>query len=202
MIKYDNNGEIIACLLDETGVISKERIKKENYKQFKKEFDEVVELLSLNKLYNSMCSELLDYKITDDLEFKTIAENKYDTVTIVRNSPVISHEDNEILTMDKQAYEHFHELCVDLLIKVKRSWNKLNEVERFIIKCLEFDTPPDTDENISYKLKYDSKKYYQFKKSAFIKLGLQLKVSESKKSKYFILPEDFNPNDSIYVDFE
>lgn len=32
MIKYDNNGEIIACLLDETGVISKERIKKENYK--------------------------------------------------------------------------------------------------------------------------------------------------------------------------
>lgn len=202
MIKYDNNGEIIACLLDETGVISKERIKKENYKQFKKEFDEVVELLSLNKLYNSMCSELLDYKITDDLEFKTIAENKYHTVTIVRNSPVISYEDNEILTMDKQAYEHFHELCVDLLIKVKRSWNKLNEVERFIIKCLEFDTPPDTDENISYKLKYDSKKYYQFKKSAFIKLGLQLKVSESKKSKYFILPEDFNPNDSIYVDFE
>ncbi len=202
MIKYDNNGEIIACLLDETGVISKERIKKENYKQFKKDFDEVVELLSLNKLYNSMCSELLDYEITDDLEFKTIAENKYHTVTIVRNSPVISYEDNEILTMDKQAYEHFHELCVDLLIKVKRSWNKLNEVERFIIKCLEFDTPPDTDENISYKLKYDSKKYYQFKKSAFIKLGLQLKVSESKKSKYFILPEDFNPNDSIYVDFE
>ena len=202
MIKYDNNGEIIACLLDETGVISKERIKKENYKQLKKDFDEVVELLSLNKLYNSMCSELLDYEITDDLEFKTIAENKYHTVTIVRNSPVISYEDNEILTMDKQAYEHFHELCVDLLIKVKRSWNKLNEVERFIIKCLEFDTPPDTDENISYKLKYDSKKYYQFKKSAFIKLGLQLKVSESKKSKYFILPEDFNPNDSIYVDFE
>ena len=202
MIKYDNNGEIIACLLDETGVISKERIKKENYKQFKKDFDKVVELLSLNKLYNSMCSELLDYEITDDLEFKTIAEKKYHTVTIVRNSPVISFEDNEILTMDKQAYEHFHELCVDLLIKVKRSWNKLNEVERFIIKCLEFDTPPDTDENISYKLKYDSKKYYQFKKSAFIKLGLQLKVSESKKSKYFILPEDFNPNDSIYVDFE
>lgn len=202
MIKYDNNGEIIACLLDETGVISKERIKQENYKQYKKDFDEVVELLSLNKLYHSMCSELLDYEITDDLEFKTIAENKYHTVTIVRNSPVISYEDNEILTMDKQAYEHFHELCVDLLIKVKRSWNKLNEVERFIIKCLEFDTPPDTDENISYKLKYDSKKYYQFKKSAFIKLGLQLKVSESKKSKYFILPEDFNPNDSIYVDFE
>ena len=68
-----------------------------------------------------MCSELLDYEIADDLEFKTIAENKYHTVTIVRNSPVISYEDNEILTMDKQAYEHFHELCVDLLIKVKRS---------------------------------------------------------------------------------
>ena len=98
MIKYDNNGEIIACLLDETGVISKERIKQENYKQYKKDFDEVVELLSLNKLYHSMCSELLNYEITDDLEFKTIVIDKY-------------------------------------------------------------DTPPDTDENISYKLKYDSKKY-------------------------------------------
>ena len=202
MIKYDNNGEIIACLLDETGVISKERIKQENYKQYKKDFDEVVELLSLNKLYHSMCSELLNYEITDDLEFKTIVIDKYDTPTIVKNSPVISFEDNEILTMDKQAYEYFYELCINLLIKVKRSWDKLNEVERFIIKCLEFDTPPDTDENISYKLKYDSKKYYQFKESAFIKLGIQLKVGETRKSKFFLFPEEVENGDNVYLDFE
>lgn len=141
MIKYDNNGEIIACLLDETGVISKERIKQENYKQYKKDFDEVVELLSLNKLYHSMCSELLNYEITDDLEFKTIVIDKY-------------------------------------------------------------DTPPDTDENISYKLKYDSKKYYQFKESVFIKLGIQLKVSEARKSKFFLFPEEAQNGDNVYLDFE
>lgn len=149
-----------------------------------------------------MCSELLNYEITDDLEFKTIVIDKYDIPTIVKNSPVISFEDNEILTMDKQAYEYFYELCINLLIKVKRSWDKLNEVERFIIKCLEFDTPPDTDENISYKLKYDSKKYYQFKESAFIKLGIQLKVGEARKSKFFLFPEKAENGDNVYLDFE
>ena len=86
--------------------------------------------------------------------------------------------------MNIVAYEHFHQLCSELLIKVKRSWDKLNEVEKVIIKSLEFDTPPDTDENISYKLGYDSKKYYQYKESGFIKLGMQLQVGNTKKLEY------------------
>ena len=185
MIKYDSNGELIVGLLDDSGVISKERIKEENYKQYKKDFDEIVELLALNKLYHSLYTEILDYHISDNLEFVTLADSIYETSTYVKDNSFEFKKDNQVTTMDKKAYEDYYELCCELLIKVKRSWSKLNEVERFIIKCLEFNIPPDNDENISYKLGYDSKKYYQYKESGFIKLGMQLKVSESKEFIYF-----------------
>ena len=182
MVKYDSNGELIFGLLDDSGVISKETIKEENYKQYKKDFDEIIEILTLNKLYHSLYTEILDYHISDDLEFVTLAANTYETASRVKDIPILLKEDNQVFTMDKALYKTYYELCCDLLIKVKRSWNQLNEVEKFIIKCLEFDTPPDTDENISYKLKYDSKKYYQYKESGFIKLGMQLKVSSARKT--------------------
>ena len=183
MVKYDGEGNIIVALLDDSRVISKETIKQENYKQYKKDFDEIVELLALNKLYHSLYTEILDYHISDDLEFITLANETYKTATRVKEVPILLKEDNQIFTMDKSLYKMYYELCCELLIKVKRSWSKLNEVERFIIKSLEFDTPPDTDEDISYKLKYDSKKYYQYKESGFIKLGMQLKVSDARNAK-------------------
>lgn len=182
MVKYDGEGNIIVALLDDSRVISKETIKQENYKQYKKDLDEIVEILTLNKLYHSLYTEILDYHISDDLEFVTLANDTYKTASCVKDIPILLKEDNQVFTMDKSLYKTYYELCCDLLIKVKRSWNQLNEVERFIIKSLEFDIPPDTDENISYKLKYDSKKYYQYKESGFIKLGMQLKVSSARKT--------------------
>ena len=67
MVKYDGEENIIVALLDDSRVISKETIKQENYKQYKKDFDEIVELLALNKLYHSLYTEILDYHISDDL---------------------------------------------------------------------------------------------------------------------------------------
>ena len=197
MVKYDGEGNIIVALLDDSRVISKETIKQENYKQYKKDFDEIVELLALNKLYHSLYTEILDYHISDDLKFITLANETYKTATRVKGVPILLKEDNQIFTMDKSLYKMYYELCCELLIKVKRSWSKLNEVERFIIKSLEFDIPPDTDEDISYKLKYDSKKYYQFKESGFIKLGMQLKVSDARNAK--LTP--YNQVENINVDF-
>ena len=197
MVKYDGEENIIVALLDDSRVISKETIKQENYKQYKKDFDEIVELLALNKLYHSLYTEILDYHISDDLEFITLANETYKTATRVKGVPILLKEDNQIFTMDKSLYKMYYELCCELLIKVKRSWSKLNEVERFIIKSLEFDTPPDTDEDISYKLKYDSKKYYQFKESVFIKLGMQLKVSDARNAK--LTP--YKQVENINVDF-
>lgn len=197
MVKYDGEGNIIVALLDDSRVISKETIKQENYKQYKKDFDEIVELLALNKLYHSLYTEILDYHISDDLEFITLANETYKTATRVKVVPILLKEDNQIFTMDKSLYKMYYELCCELLIKVKRAWSKLNEVERFIIKSLEFDTPPDTDEDISYKLKYDSKKYYQYKESGFIKLGMQLKVSNARNAK--LTP--YKQVENINVDF-
>ena len=197
MVKYDGEGNIIVALLDDSRVISKETIKQENYKQYKKDFDEIVELLALNKLYHSLYTEILDYHILDDLEFITLADETYKTAIRVKGVPILLKEDNQIFTMDKSLYKMYYELCCELFIKVKRSWSKLNEVERFIIKSLEFDTPPDTDEDISYKLKYDSKKYYQYKESGFIKLGMQLKVSDARNAK--LTP--YKQVENINVDF-
>ena len=39
MVKYDGEGNIIVALLDDSRVISKETIKQENYKQYKKDYD-------------------------------------------------------------------------------------------------------------------------------------------------------------------
>ena len=84
MVKYDNEGNIIVDLLDDSRVISKETIRQENYKQYKKDFDGIVELLALNKLYHSLYTEILDYHISDDLEFITLADETYKTATRVK----------------------------------------------------------------------------------------------------------------------
>ena len=41
-------------------------------------------------------------------------------------------------------------MCTILLRRVKKSFDKLNEVEKFIIKSLKFDEPKLTDEEIKY----------------------------------------------------
>ena len=94
MVKYDGEGNIIVALLDDSRVISKETIKQENYKQYKKDFDEIVELLALNKLYHSLYTEILDYHISDDLEFITLADETYKTATRVKEVPILLKEDN------------------------------------------------------------------------------------------------------------
>lgn len=67
-----------------------------------------------------------------------------------------------------------------MLQKVKASWDELNEVERFIIKSLEFDNPKSTDEELEDKLMMCKKKYYQYKKSGYIKLEIQLRIHDAK----------------------
>ena len=74
----------------------------------------------------------------------------------------------------------------DTFKKSKMSYNHLNEVEKFIIKSLEFDEPPLTDEELIDRLITYKNGYYLSKKSAFIKLALQLDIQNVKKMN----PED------------
>ena len=181
MVKYDENGDIVVGLLDDTRVLSKKIIERYDYKDIKQNFDYLVEILEMNKMYHSMYRSLLEYEITDDLEFKTNVNPATRDYTYDVKAEHLSTTDTAIFTLDKTHYEQYIELCKHLLIKVKQSWKQLNEVERFIIKSLEFDNPSSTDEQLQDQLMYCNKKYYQYKKSGFIKLGTQLQIDRASK---------------------
>lgn len=181
MVKYDENGNIVVGLLDDTRVLSKTIIERYNYKDIKENFDYLVEILEMNKMYHSMYRNLLDYEITDDLEFKTYINYSDKEYTYDVRAEYVSTTDTSVFTLDKTQYEQYIELCKILLLKVKQSWKQLNKVERFIIKSLEFDNPSSTDEQLQDQLMYCNKKYYQYKKSGFIKLGTQLQIDKALK---------------------
>ena len=183
MVKYEN-GEIIVGMLDDTKVLSKKMIEKYDYKKIKEDFDDLVELLEMNKLFHSVYKERLQYEVTDDLEFKIFIDPNLHSYTAICNEEYLSESDTAILTMNKTTYEMFYELCEVLLIKIHLAWKHLNEVEKFIIKSLEFDNPPSTDEELQDILLYCNKKYYQYKKSGFIKLGTQLQLEDAKRVKH------------------
>ena len=167
MVKYEN-GEIIVGMLDDTKVLSKKMIEKYNYKKIKEDFDDLVELLEMNKLFHSVYKERLQYEVTDDLEFKIFIDPNLHSYTAICNEEYLSESDTAVLTMNKTTYEMFYELCEVLLIKIHLAWKHLNEVERFIIKSLEFDNPPSADEELQDILLYCNKKYYQYKKEIII----------------------------------
>lgn len=181
MVKYDENGDIVVGLLDDTRVLSKTIIERYNYKDIKENFDYLVEILEMNKMYHSMYRDLLDYEVTDDLEFKTYVNPSVVNFTYDTRENHLSTTDTAVFSLDKTHYEQYVELCKQLLLKVKQSWKQLNEVERFIIKSLEFDNPSSTDEQLQDQLMYCNKKYYQYKKSGFIKLGTQLQIDRVPK---------------------
>ena len=182
MVKYDKEGKIIIGELDDTKVLSKEMIESYDYKTIKKYFDEIVELLEMNKLFHSVYKERLKYEVTDELEFKIFVNPSLHYYTFASGEKHASESDTAIITMHKTIYEQFYELCELLLIKVQKAWNHLNEVEKFIIKSLEFDEPPSTDEDLQDDLKFCNKRYYQYKKSGFIKMGTQLQLEEAKQN--------------------
>lgn len=182
MVKYEN-GELVVGMLDDTKVLSLKTIEKYDYKRIKQDFDELVELLEMNMLFHSIYKERLKYDIDDNLEFRIYVDPKLKDFTIGIEDGNVSYSDTTVFTMDKTMYEQYYVLCEQLLIRIHKAWNHLNEVERFIIKSLEFDNPSSTDEELEDKLMFCNKKYYQYKKSGFIKLGTQLQLEEAKRIK-------------------
>ena len=174
------NGKIIPELLDNTGALNKNTIDYYSYNECKINFEEIVDILETNKLIHATLIEDLEYTITEDLNFKIKDDNypnEYSIIKVFNNQIVrVVNFDTEVYTLDRKDYESSVTLCMLLLRKVKQSFDQLNEVEKYIIKSLEFDMPHLSDEEIIYRLIYYNKNYYQAKKSAFIKLGLQLNI--------------------------
>ena len=145
MIKV-KDGKLQAELLDNKGTLSNKIIEQYDYIELKNDFAEIVDILSTNMLVHAMYQDALKYEITEDLEFKIfIDENVKDytlSYDLATDYSYISTTNTSVITLDRKAYDKSIELCTNLLKKVKASYDKLNEVEKFIIKSLEFDNPP------------------------------------------------------------
>lgn len=175
MIKV-KDGKLQAELLDNKGTLSNKIIEQYDYIELKNDFAEIVDILSTNMLVHAMYQEALKYEITEDLEFKIfIDENVKDytmTYDFATNYTYFSKTNTNLITLDRKNYDRSIEMCMILLKKVKVSYDKLNEVEKFIIKSLEFDNPPETDEELMDRLMTYKNGYYLSKKSAYIKMAL------------------------------
>jgi len=186
MIKLVDN-KLQADLLDCSKVLNSETIKNYNYIEFKNDFELIVDILSTNMLVHSLYQEILKYEVTEDLKFKIFVDegvNDYSLAYDLKTGKYYeSVVDNSILSIDRAVYDSSVELCIILLRRVKRSFDNLSEVEKFIIKSLEFDEIKLTDEDLIERLLTHKNGYYTYKKSAFIKMGLQLNIRDLKQSK-------------------
>ena len=184
MIKF-RDGKLEAQLLSHAGRLSGSIINQYNYIEFKNEFEEIVDILATNMLVHAMYQEYLKYEITDDLQFIIAIDEEYKDVTIdynYRNNKCYkSYNDTSIVTLNRRSYDTSITLCMQLLKRVKKSFDNLNEIEKFIIKSLEFDNPKSTDEELIDSLSTYKNEYYLCKKSAYIKLVLQLNINNVKK---------------------
>lgn len=184
MIKV-KDGKLQAELLDNKGTLSNKIIEQYDYIELKNDFAEIVDILSTNMLVHAMYQEALKYEITEDLEFKIFIDENVKDYTmaydLATDYSYISTTNTSVITLDRKAYDKSIELCTNLLKKVKASYDKLNEVEKFIIKSLEFDNPPETDEELMDRLMTYKNGYYLSKKSAYIKMAIQLNIKNVKK---------------------
>ena len=179
------DGKLQAELLDNKGTLSNKIIEQYDYIELKNDFAEIVDILSTNMLVHAMYEEALKYEITEDLEFKIFIDENIKDYTLsydlATDYSYISTTNTSVITLDRKAYDKSIELCTNLLKKVKASYDKLNEVEKFIIKSLEFDNPLETDEELMDRLMTYKNGYYISKKSAYIKMAIQLNIKNVKK---------------------
>lgn len=178
------DGKLRPELLDKNGTLSEGIISQYDYIELKNNFEEIVDILETNKLVHALYQEYLNYEIGEDLEFKIVANNipNLTMTNETREYPaIVSDTDTNVITLDRKAYDTSLAMCAVLLKRVKMSYDKLNEVEKFIIKSLEFDNPKSTDEDLMDRLMTYKNGYYLCKKSAFIKMSLQLNIKMIKK---------------------
>ena len=189
MIKVED-GKLQAELLDNKGTLPEKIINQYNYIEMKKNFEEVVDILATNKLVHALYQEKLKYEVSKDLEFKIFIDSNIKdymiTYNLANSYSYESDKDTAVLSLNREQYDSSIEMCMILLKRVKMSYEHLNEVEKFIIKSLEFDEPPLTDEELIDRLMTYKNGYYLSKKSAYIKLALQLDIQNVKKMN----PED------------
>ena len=191
MIVLDENRKLIINKLEVSNSLSSSIIKKYNFNNMRKEFHDILDLMQEN-YFNHVCyQEFLKYNIDEELNFIVIEDPNY-TVESVDKYGRNLKQDSVFRIFSKEMYKQEIILCENLLYRVRDSYNNLEELEKFIIKNFEFmNQSKYTDETLMDELLLYKDKYYDLKKSAYIKMGLQLNLDNEKRTddelrEYFI----------------
>lgn len=191
MIVLDENGKLIINKLEVSNSLSSSIIKKYNFNNMRKEFHDILDLMQEN-YFNHVCyQEFLKYNIDEELNFIVIEDANYTVESIDKYGRNLK-QDSVFRIFSKEMYKQEIILCENLLYRVRDSYNNLDEVEKFIIKNFEFmNQSKYTDETLMDELLLYKDKYYDLKKSAYIKMGLQLNLDNEKRTddelrEYFI----------------
>lgn len=191
MIVLDENGKLIINKLEVSNSLSSSIIKKYNFNNMRKEFHDILDLMQEN-YFNHVCyQEFLKYNIDEELNFIVIEDPNYMVESVDKYGRNLK-QDSVFRIFSKEMYKQEIILCENLLYRVRDSYNNLDEVEKFIIKNFEFmNQSKYTDETLIDELLLYKDKYYDLKKSAYIKMGLQLNLDNEKRTddelrEYFI----------------
>lgn len=164
MIRVEN-GKVVAPELSYDGVLSAKMLKNYNHIKYKNLFEEVVDTMVMNLIVHTFYQENLKYSVNEKLEFIVLCQDRRQ-----------SENDTEVFTLDRIYYDNNLYGCEDLLHKFRTSWNKLSEVEKYILKGLYFDDEKMTDEEMIDALVTYKNKYQNCKTSAYVKMDKSLKV--------------------------
>ena len=162
----NTNTEIDVLNLSTANTLSEEIIEQYDYLLFKNNFERLVNILNVNKIVHQEYAESLNFYIDSSINFVVDFKN-YE----------IHDNDGEVYSLARGIYDFGYESCIMLLDKVANAWKTLNQAEKYILKCLEFDECPKTDEDLQELFLLSKNKYYRLKKSAYIKIGLYLKLN-------------------------
>ena len=191
MIVLDENGKLIINKLEVSNSLSSSIIKKYNFNNMRKEFHDILDLMQEN-YFNHVCyQEFLKYNIDEELNFIVIEDPNYMVESVDKYGRNLK-QDSVFRIFSKEMYKQEIILCENLLYRVWDSYNNLDELEKFIIKNFEFmNQSKYTDETLMDELLLYKDKYYDLKKSAYIKMGLQLNLDNEKRTddelrEYFI----------------
>lgn len=166
MIVIENN-ELNVLKLDTRNTLSNDEINYYDYILMKNNLETVIRIMNTNIIVHQDHKDILKYDVDEYLNFNVYYDHN-----------LCKFNDNEVYSLSRSSYDLGYEPCVLLLDKFYNAWNYLNEIEKYILKSLEFDDDIKTDEDLEEILLLSKNKYYIYKKSAFIKMGLYLKLND------------------------
>ena len=178
MVQLNKDNKTDVSLLEIQRPLSSELIKDYNHKEAMKYIHDIFLQLEDNYFYQVAYQEFLKYSIDENLEFKIVE----DPNLVLKSFNYYEQElknDMSFKMFTKKDYRNSVLLCEALLTRVKDAFENLDEAEKFIIKNFEYDKPKEyVDESLYDEMCIHKDKYYQTKKSAYIKMALQLGMME------------------------